>query len=62
MRFNLVPQSPMSSSPLAAAIRCAAKNLEKAGCIVIEKNLFGEHVRYVLTEKGRQTFDQEEAA
>ena len=61
MQFNLTPPSPMNSSPHAAATRCAAKNLAERGYLVIERNLFGEPTRYVLTEKGRKVFTQEGA-
>lgn len=61
MKFDLKPPSPLDGSPTAAATHCAARNLEKAGCLVIERNLFQEPVRYVLTAKGRQTFMQQEA-
>lgn len=62
MKFDLTPPSPMSSNSLAAATIIAARNLAQRGYITIERNLFGEPTRYVLTEKGRRTFEESTCA
>lgn len=58
MRFNLVPPSPLDGRALAVVNRCAAQNLEKRGYLVIDRDMFGAHLKYTLTEKGLQTFKQ----
>lgn len=58
--FHLKPVSSMRADSFAAVTRCAALTLERRGYIEIERDLFGEHIRYVLTSKGRTAFTLEE--
>lgn len=50
--FSLAPRSVMDGSSFAAIVHTTAHQLESRDFISIQRDTYGEHTDYALTERG----------